>query len=516
MIPEQKSVLLMSAGFFALFMAFTVAQAFSTTALEGSLGTIALAVLYLCFTLSCLLADLYVRLLGAKVCMVLGSIPYIAMILANLYPSPYVVIPANAACGIAAAILWTGQGVYLARCAQKAATTTGESMDKWTSSFNALFFSLFQANGSVGLLLASSILIGANSGSMDASQAQNIMFIVMGALATLGSCILAFGVPSLAPAPLEAAGIVNSSEEDSSALLDAEEIDPVLPRANPAVELDSPQPDQTNGSSALATLQLACRESRMALLVPLIFFNGASLAFLFGEYPKSVAQPMLGKPYIGFVMATFYASNTVFTYLYGKLLSVNFFTRSTLVATAVVFIGLFLTALVLFDLPTNYDTEDSELATPTQWDFLVCFGLTVVFAAGDSVLESQVPAILQSYFRESPQQLNASMGNLKLWQSLGSAYSFMIAGVGAVSLKMRLYTLLGMLLFSSVFAVILHTLKHPFQIEERGSFDVPAEGKYTKLTTEGKVRKRGQSQRTVKHSEALGGAVTRNNISSPL
>eukprot|EP00808_Paulinella_micropora_P011028 g72020.t1 len=488
---DKKNVLIVSMGFFALFMAFNVSQAFATTALDGNLGTIALAVLYLCFTMNCLLADLYVRLLGAKRCMVIGAIPYIGMILANLYPRAEVVIAANALCGLSAALLWTGQGVYVARCAALAAAAADEPIDKWTSAFNALFFSLFQANGTVGLVLASTILLGASTGSGGLGFAEEVMFAVMAGLGVLGVVVLAVGVPSLQAvySPVSSHVSADTDQEGTLDLLDGDtEFIPELPHplAPPSPPPLTSRPRSVNsdgknsaltvstGASAAtyegstlesvaATLELALCDLRMQLMIPLIFFNGASLAFMFGEFPKLVAQPILGKAYIGFVIAAFYGSNALFTSCYGALLSRRCTTRSFLVALAACFITAFFALILFVEIPQNFNSDDVKLQNPTWRSLLIVFSLPVVFAAGDSVLESQVPAILQSYFSSSHKMLNASMGNLKLFQSLGSAYSFMIAAFGQLTVQMRVYILLGMLGLAAICAVALHALGMPFQ-----------------------------------------------------
>lgn len=49
--------------------------------------------------------------------MIAGGIPYVLVMLANLYPKDYILIPANILTGIGAAIIWNGEGVYVGRCA---------------------------------------------------------------------------------------------------------------------------------------------------------------------------------------------------------------------------------------------------------------------------------------------------------------------------------------------------------------------------------------------------------------
>ena len=67
------------------------------------------------------------------------------------------------------------------------------------------------------------------------------------------------------------------------------------------------------------------------------------------------------------------------------------------------------------DVPPTYKTLD----------LVLCIIAVVIIAAGDSVWESQPPAILQSYYGKD-QDRNAAMANFKMWQSLGFCAQFVI------------------------------------------------------------------------------------------
>lgn len=74
-----------------------------------------------------------------------------------------------------------------------------------------------------------------------------------------------------------------------------------------------------------------------------------------------------------------------------------------------------------FKPPDNKD----EMQTPGAGSYLACPLGACLFAIGDAVWESQVPAILQGYFQEN-RDLNCAMANMKMWQSLGFAAQFAI------------------------------------------------------------------------------------------
>jgi len=51
-------------------------------------------------------------LLFFRFSLVIGGAAYTSYVAANIYPSPYVLLPCSAIIGIGAAILWNAQGVY--------------------------------------------------------------------------------------------------------------------------------------------------------------------------------------------------------------------------------------------------------------------------------------------------------------------------------------------------------------------------------------------------------------------
>lgn len=57
-----------------------------------------------------------------------------------------------------AALLWTSQGIALSRLAIAESHATGEAVDLVTSRYNGYFWTGFQFNGAVGLVIASTIL----------------------------------------------------------------------------------------------------------------------------------------------------------------------------------------------------------------------------------------------------------------------------------------------------------------------------------------------------------------------
>ena len=142
-------------------MAFNTVQALLSTVLtDKHLAFVALALIYGAFSSFTIVAPKIVSVLGPQLAMVLGAVPYVVLVFVNIDPSPSwapwgaLLLPASAAVGVGAAILWTGQGIYMSRCAIREATLTGESVDSVTGRLNGYFWTAFQFNGAVGTLIA--------------------------------------------------------------------------------------------------------------------------------------------------------------------------------------------------------------------------------------------------------------------------------------------------------------------------------------------------------------------------
>lgn len=115
-------------------------------------------------------------MLGPRLGMVLGAIPYVLLVFANIAPSYGTLIPASAGVGFGAGLLWTSQGIYLSRCAIREAKSTGVSVDLVTSKMNGVFWTMFQFNAAVGLVISSVILGMVKDGAFSLEDAVKYMF----------------------------------------------------------------------------------------------------------------------------------------------------------------------------------------------------------------------------------------------------------------------------------------------------------------------------------------------------
>lgn len=95
--------------------------------------------------------------------MIVGGSFYAIVVASNLISNSVVQIIANCVVGVGAAMIWNAQGVYLGRCALLDSRTSTKSLNgsfdscvgfaETTSSFNGIFFSIFQFSGMAGTLI---------------------------------------------------------------------------------------------------------------------------------------------------------------------------------------------------------------------------------------------------------------------------------------------------------------------------------------------------------------------------
>jgi MFS family permease len=195
---------------------------------------------------------------------------------------------------------------------------------------------------------------------------------------------------------------------------------------------------RANVVTLVDTLKLAWTSRQMQSLIFIILFNGASLGFNSGAFPLLYADTasaplLLASNLVSFVASSFFFVNAAASALWGRVVGAWGRRRIFLASTAAT--GLWLSLVFAIAHGWIQPLHGSANA------FALVFGVTAVFGFSDSVLESQVPAMLQSSsFFPRERDRDAANANLKMWQSLGFSLQF---GAGAVlSATQQVYVLL--------------------------------------------------------------------------
>jgi len=443
---HDAQILVLSAGFFGIFLAFNTTQALQST-LNGSVGSAATATLYAAFTLVCIPGPKLVNYFGPRNSMVIGGSMYVFMIAANIailnlsdyvWAQYLVAIPFNLMVGVGAPLLWTGQAVYLNRVAEaKFSDENGEPvmspggktpLEDTKGEFNGTFYSMFQANGVVGLVFAAALKSFASGPLVN-----TILFIVLTIAASIGVVIL-WNLPNIEAQEKVEPGKLEEGEGGAA--------------------------QKDDNLSIAATITFLVRTPQMYCLVPIILFNGMSLGFMFSDFTKYVISEGIGDKNIGFALATFYGVNTIFTKLFGTKTVTDLFGRRGLYAVACILQVSFFLFLLFFhhkvigldekNNMSNFVPPKTRVPAPNAQGYVVnddhwvrpeghaavgafsyvsVFALAALFAIGDAVLESVVPVTLQNFFAAKDADVNASAANQKMWQSLGFAAQFAIGAL---------------------------------------------------------------------------------------
>ncbi|XP_070539266.1 protein unc-93 homolog A-like isoform X2 [Ptychodera flava] len=154
-----KNTLCLSIAYFLLFGAYMGLQILqSSINCVAGLGFVSLVVVYACMLFSGLFSPpLVIGWLGVKRTIVLSMIPYIVFTAANFKPQWYTMIPASAIVGLAAPIIWTAQGIYVATAGRKLSAVTGKPSDLLIRRKMTVFFGIAFLSSPVFLLVPSFI-----------------------------------------------------------------------------------------------------------------------------------------------------------------------------------------------------------------------------------------------------------------------------------------------------------------------------------------------------------------------
>eukprot|EP00164_Ancoracysta_twista_P005353 GFYU01007322.1.p1 GENE.GFYU01007322.1~~GFYU01007322.1.p1 ORF type:complete len:437 (+),score=106.17 GFYU01007322.1:55-1365(+) len=388
---QLVNVVLMSMGFLGVFLAFNASQGLQTT-INKDWGYWYQSTLYLAFSLATLVAPPLCSYLGPRGSLVLGGCTYLGVIIGNISPTPYALLPLNALLGFGAAILWTGQGVYTTRCAVAYAHQRNEEKGSAMGYFNGLFFSLFQCNGMVGNIMAGAIL-----GSGGDVKLLFIVFTITCGLGLVIFCVLR---------KVETTG------------------DPF-----------------SQGLPLFETVNLFVSDVRIRLLTFIIAYGGLSLGFVTGTFPATVINDKAWSPY---VIACFFGVDMAASMLIGKLS--DMFGRRPMFILGLLVQGFCIIFLLIWEIDTSAHFIHFMLATlfgigDAVWNTQICAILGSLFHSQSEAAFSifklwQSLGLFAAFFFGVPQDaFNASASDDPLVSFDGQLVVlcvFLVVGVGCV------------------------------------------------------------------------------------
>ncbi|KAM9798243.1 protein unc-93 homolog A [Neosynchiropus ocellatus] len=430
-----KNVLVVSLGFLFLFTAFGGLQSLqSSLNTEQGMGVASLSVIYASMNLSAMfLPPIMIKNLGCKWTIVVSMACYVSYSFGNLYPSWYTLIPTSVILGLGGSTLWAAKCSYLTLAGNAHGAQEGRKGSEVINQYFGIFFFMFQSSTVWGNLM-SSLIFGQDPDRVDVSAEQ---------LQTCGAadCGLDLNVTHTSSRPPQKLVWTLVGCYIGVGLL------AMLIVAVFVDNIDQEQTSQFRGNreplwqTVLATFR-RLRDWRLVMLVPLTMYSGFEQSFLAGEYTKNYVTCALGIHFVGFVMMCFGASNSLCSYLFGRL------ARYTGRA------ALFLLAAVL-----NFGCIMALLFWRPDPDALaVFFVFPALWGMADAVWQTQTNALYGILFTKEKE---AAFANYRVWESLGFVIAFAYSTF--LCLEYKLYILLFFLLLTTVTYPIVeyHEYKNP-------------------------------------------------------
>ncbi|KAJ0026793.1 hypothetical protein NQD34_017793 [Periophthalmus magnuspinnatus] len=427
-----KNVLVVSIGFLSLFTAYGGLQSLqSSLNSEQGMGVASLSVIYASIIVSSMfLPPIMIKNLGCKWTIVVGMGCYVSYSLGNLYPGWYTLIPTSVILGLGGSPLWSAKCTYLTIAGNTQADKEGKKGSDVVNMYFGIFFFIFQSSAVWGNLM-SSLIFGQDTNIADIPEEQLQM---CGA----ADC-----------------GLNNTSNSTTSrpeqklvwTLVGAYIGVGVLAMLIISVFLDNIDQKQTSEfrekrepfcHTFLATFRLL-KDRRLITLIPLTMYSGFEQSFLSGEYTKNYVTCALGIHFVGFVMMSFGAANSLSSFLFGRL--ARYTGRAPLFFLAALINLASVIALLL------WRPHPNQLA--------VFFVFPVLWGIADAVWQTQTNALYGVLF---PRDKEAAFANYRMWESLGFVIGFAYSTF--LCLEYKLYILIAVLVVTMITYPIVEWGEH--------------------------------------------------------
>ncbi|XP_075940033.1 protein unc-93 homolog A [Anarhichas minor] len=439
-----KNVLVVSVGFLSLFTAYGGLQSLqSSLNAEQGMGVVSLSVIYASIILSSMfLPPIMIKNLGCKWTIVVGMTCYVSYSFGNLYPGWYTLIPTSVILGLGGSPLWSAKCTYLTISGNAQAARDGKKGSDVINQYFGIFFFIFQSSAVWGNLMSSLIF----------QQDTSVALIPEEQLQSCGAADCGLNIRVNGTTTRPAQKLVQT-------LVGCYIGVGVLAMLIVAVFLDNidrEQSSQFRGNrepfcqTFLATFRLL-KDWRLLTLIPLTMYSGFEQSFLSGEYTKNYVTCALGIHFVGYVMMCFGASNSLCSFLFGRL--ARYTGRAVLFFIAA--LGNFACIIALM------------FWRPHPDDLVVFFVFPALWGMSDAIWQTQTNALYGILF---PRDKEAAFANYRMWESLGFVIAFAYSTF--ICLEYKLYILMAVLLLTVITYPIVeyHEHKHPTLPVEEGSY----------------------------------------------
>lgn len=157
---HRQNVVALSISITLLFVAMgSIRNLQSSLNQEGGVGIISMAVSFAGYMLGSIFSSSIVQSFQPKKCIVVSLIPNLIYIVANIYPTMWLMTIASLIQGISLAIIWNAMSTYITFLSRGYALKKNEDFEKVCSTFFGLFCLIYQSYHIIGNLIASLVLM---------------------------------------------------------------------------------------------------------------------------------------------------------------------------------------------------------------------------------------------------------------------------------------------------------------------------------------------------------------------
>ncbi|UJR33101.1 hypothetical protein I4U23_020558 [Adineta vaga] len=343
-----------------------------------------------------------VAILGLKWTLVLCQIPYLLYIAANYYPKAYLMYPAAALVGLAAAPLWTSKCSYLTETGAIYADMKHVHKDVIVNRFFGLFFMFFQSSQVWGNLISYLVLKPKEKENNETLSMDVKIYDKCGA--------------DFSEKEYRGAEVINQIDRKTIDILCIIYICIcICSILIVIIFLNQRRKTSRNKVSVMLcdSIRLLISTIRQMkninqlLLIPLTIWSGLEQSFLSAQFTKGFVSCTLNAKYVGLVLIAYGICDSIGSLSFGQI--VKYFGRwPCFVLAAIINYSLIITMFIW---------------KPSENTIAILFVLAGLWGLSDAVWQTQINAFYGVLFVENSE---AAFSNYRLWESIGFVLFYII------------------------------------------------------------------------------------------
>jgi len=395
-----REVLKLSLAFFFVFTGYSgVQNLLSSLDLGVVSGSISIGIIYILFTVTCLIAPIIIKLFGPKTTMVLEFSIITLFTASNIYPRLYTTYPAAGLLGIGAAPSWVSQGQYVSTLAERHNQINGEDV---FGMFNGVFYAFFQLTQVSGNLISYIVLDKDKSSPSQAPTSSDLWSTPAKSdvnHSTKDLLFMSFIISCLIGIVITQCTLLSLKPKKKRGEIGYTRIE----------EGNFDEEGRQSSCHVLtSTFRLMVRP-QLFLIIPIMVANGLEMGFAYSTLTANVIKVNLGEANIGLGMICFGVFDTLSSLFFGKISDQKIVGISTLMCIAFA-LQIACGAWLWF----YFD----DLKKNSWKEVMIVCG---VWGVGDGISTTLLSARLGAWF---PKEKEAAFSNWKMWQSLGISIIF--------------------------------------------------------------------------------------------